>query len=132
MQLIHFFIYLNLILIFILLCQNNVLKGGDILANSDSSVTSTPTGVPTPTPTGVPTPTPTPTPTGVPTPTPTPTDQEKIEKLQEELALLQNPHKDIIEKVENIRDWCKTNFEKIMNVQDDRLDDTRMVCNSIL
>lgn len=124
MQLIHFFIYLNLILIFILLCQNNVLKGGDILANSDNTVTSTPT----PTPTGVPTPTP----TGVPTPTPTPTDQEKIEKLQKELALLQNPHKDIIEKVEHIRDWCKTNFEKIMNVQDDRLDDTRMVCNSIL
>lgn len=114
MQLIHFFIYLNLILIFILLCQNNILKGGDILANSDSSVTSTPTT--TPTPTGV----------------PTPTDQEKIEKLQEELALLQNPHKDIIEKVEHIRDWCKTNFEKIMNVQDDRLDDIRMVCNSIL
>lgn len=116
MQLIHFFIYLNLILIFILLCQNNVLKGGDILANSDSSVTSTPT--PTPTPTNA--------------PTLTPTDQEKIKKLEEELALLKNPYRDIIDKVENVRNWCKTNFEKIMNVQDDRLDDTRMVCNSIL
>ena len=126
MHLVHFFIYLNLILIFILLCQNNVLKGGDILANSDSESIDIPTQVPTQVPiTQVPI-------TQVPTSTPTPTEQKKIKKLEEELALLKNPYRNIIEKVENVRDWCKTNFEKIMNVQDDRLDDTRMVCNSIL
>jgi hypothetical protein len=55
-------------------------------------------------------------------------ENDKIKDLEEQLISIE--HDNIIEKVNDMKEWCKSNFDKILNNQKESLDDIRMICSN--
>lgn len=58
-------------------------------------------------------------------------EQEKIKKLEEELALLRHPNRKIILKVKEIKKWCSDNFDVFKDSTDQKLMDARIMCTTM-